>query len=64
MPLKPKIKHVSQSIIRSKWTVLDEVAQAKVVGLFCSVELPVLARYASDQKKIEAQAAIGSITQT
>ncbi len=62
--LKPIVKHISQSTIRSRWTFLDEDAQAKVASIFRSIELPVLARYASEQKKIEAQLTIGSVTRT
>lgn len=62
--MKPIIKHVSQTTIRSRWTFLDEDAQAKVVNILRSIELPVLARYASEQKKIEAQLTIGSVTKT
>ena len=62
--MKPIIKHISQSTIRSRWTYLDEDAQAKVANMFRSVELPVLARYASEKKKIEAQLTIGSVTKT
>lgn len=62
--MKPIVKHISQSTIRSRWTSLDEDAQAKVASIFRSIELPVLARYASEQKKIEAQHTIGSVTAT
>ena len=62
--MKPTVKHISQSTIRSKWTALDEDAQAKVASIFRSIELPVLARYASEQKKIEAQLTLGSVTST
>ncbi|KAL9138058.1 MAG: hypothetical protein Q9175_000711 [Cornicularia normoerica] len=62
--LKSRVKHVSQDIIRSKWTVLDGDAQAKVEELFRSIELPVLANYSSKQRKIEAHVALGAITGT
>ena len=62
--LKPVVKHISQSTIRSRWTYLDEDAQAKVAGILRSIELPVLARYALEQKKIEAQLTIGSVIRT
>ena len=63
-PDKPKIKHISQNTIRSKWVFLDEDAQQKVESMFRAVELPVLAKHQSDHKKIEAQATIGSVTKT
>lgn len=62
--LKPRVKHVSQDIIRSKWTILDGDAQAEIEELLRSVELPVLANYSSEQGKIRAQAALRSITGT
>ena len=62
--LKSRVKHVSQDIIRSKWTVLDGDAQAKVEELFRSIELPVLANYSSKQRKIKAHIALGAITGT
>ncbi|CAF9927760.1 hypothetical protein IMSHALPRED_007302 [Imshaugia aleurites] len=62
--LKSRVKHVPQDIIRSKWTVLDRDAQAKVEGLLRSVEMPVLASYSSEQRKVEAQVALRFITGT
>lgn len=62
--LKPRIKHVSQDIVLSRWTVLDEGARAQVQGILRSIEMPVLARHTSEQKKIEAQGTIGSLTRT
>lgn len=62
--MKSRVKHVSQNIIRSKWTVLDGDAQAKVEELLRSTELPVLASYSSEQRKIEAQIALRSINGT
>ena len=56
------MKHVSQDIIRSKWTVLDADAQAKVEKLLRSMEPPILANYSSEQRKLEAQVALRSIT--
>ncbi|CAD6575426.1 MAG: hypothetical protein ASARMPREDX12_007289 [Alectoria sarmentosa] len=61
---KSRVKHVSQDIIRSKWTALDEDARAKAEKLLRSIELPVLASYSSEQRKIEAQVALRSITGT
>lgn len=62
--LEPRVKHVSKDIIRSKWMVLDGDVQVKVDELLRSIELPVLARYSSEQRKIEAQVALRSITRT
>ena len=62
--LKPRVKHISQTTIRSKWTGLSEVAQTRVANLFRSVELPVLARCISEQKKIEAQVTLRSLSRT
>ncbi|KAF6237885.1 hypothetical protein HO173_004086 [Letharia columbiana] len=62
--MKSRVKHVSQNIIRSKWTVLDGDAQAKVEELLRSTELPVLASYSSEQRKIVAQIALRSINGT
>lgn len=62
--LKPRLKHISHNTIKKKWTVLDEHTQVKVAAIFRSIELPVLARHASEQKKIEAQAVLASVTRT
>ena len=56
--------HVSQDIIRSKWTILNGDAQAKVEELLRSIDLPVLASYSLEQRKVEAQVALRSITGT
>ena len=62
--LKPRVKHISHNTIKTKWTVLDEHTQVKVAAVFRSIELPVLARHASEQKKVEAQAILASVTRT
>lgn len=62
--VKSRVKHVSQGAIRSKWRVLNRDTQAKVEDILLSVELPALARHTSEQRKIEAQRALGSITRT
>ncbi|KAL9074265.1 MAG: hypothetical protein Q9161_002459 [Pseudevernia consocians] len=62
--LKSRVKHVSQDIIRSRWTVLGGDAQSKVEELLRSIELPVLSTYSSEQRKIEAQVVLRSITGT
>ena len=62
--LQSRVKHVSQNHIRSKWTVLDGEAQAKVKELLRSIEIPVLSNYSSESRKIEAQVALRSITGT
>ena len=62
--LEARVQHVSQDIIHSKWTVLDGDVQVKVDELLRSIALPVLARYSSEQRKIEAQVALRSITKT
>ena len=62
--LKPRVKHVSQHTIKTKWTVLNANAQAKVAAIFRAIELPVLARHASEQKKVEAQVILASVTRT
>ena len=62
--LRSRVKHVSQDIIHSKWTILGGDAQAKIEELLRSIELPVLAIYSSEQRKIEAQVALRSIIGT
>ena len=62
--MRLQIKYISQDMIRSKWTTLDEDAQTRIEEILRSVELPVLARYTSEQKKIDAQDTVTSLTQT
>ena len=62
--LKPRVKHISHNTIKTKWKVLEEHTQVKVAAIFRSIELPVLARHASEQKKVEAQAILASVTRT
>ena len=62
--MEPKTRHISQSIIRSKWTILSDDAQVKAEKIFHSVELPVLARFMTEQKKTEAQRTMKSLIQT
>ena len=61
--LKLRVKHISQNIIHSNWVVLDRDAQGKVEELLRSVELPVLANYPSEPRKVEAQVALRAITE-
>lgn len=61
--MKPKTKYISQAVVRSKWVILPEAAQLKAGEILHSIELPVLAKYTSDQKKIEAQRIVQSLIQ-
>lgn len=62
--LQPRLKHISQATIQSKWKVLDAPTQAKVESLFQSVGLPVLARHTKQTGKVEAQDAIALVTRS
>ena len=52
----------SQNIMRSKWTTLNRDAQMKVEELLHSIELPVLATYSLEQRQVEAQLTLRSLT--
>ncbi|KAL9131192.1 MAG: hypothetical protein Q9217_000794 [Psora testacea] len=59
--LKAQVKHVMQKTIEMKWGRLDDIAQAAIRRLLSENELPVLARHASQQRKLEAQELLRSI---
>lgn len=59
--LKPRVRHVTEHTIKSKWTTLPEPAQERVRELFRAVEMPVLTRQRDDRKRIETQTALGAV---
>ena len=63
-PMKPRIKHVSQNTIRSKWTEPTENIQVKIGRILRSMDIPALARHTPEQKKIEAQRAMNALAQS
>lgn len=59
--LKPRIRHVSEQTIKSKWTTLPDSTQEKIKELFLSVELPVITRQRDEKKRNEAQSALATV---
>lgn len=59
--LEPRIRHVSQHTVKTKWVTLPEPMQDKVLELFRSVERPVIMRHRDEKKRIEAQTAVGTV---
>lgn len=59
--LKPRIRHINEETIKSKWTTLPDSTQEKVKLLFQSVELPVITRNRDEKKRVEAQSALVTV---
>ncbi|KAM5432115.1 hypothetical protein MferCBS31731_007616 [Microsporum ferrugineum] len=59
--LKPRIRHINEETIKSKWTTLPDSTQEKVKQLFLSVELPVITRNRDEKKRVEAQSALATV---
>lgn len=59
--LKPRVRHISQRTIKSKWTTLPEPVQEKVREMFRSLERPVIVRHRDERKRIEAQTAVAAV---
>lgn len=59
--LKPRIRHISEQTIKSKWTTLPESTQGKIKELFLSVELPVITRQRDEKKRTEVQSALATV---
>ncbi|MCJ1259402.1 hypothetical protein MMC24_007239 [Lignoscripta atroalba] len=62
--LRPRLRHVQQDVIKTKWEVLPESVQERVREVFKSVERPVIYKHREERRKIEAQVAVGSIVRT
>lgn len=59
--LKPRIRHIAEHTIKTKWITLPESAQNKVNELFHSVERPIISRYRDERKRIEVQTALAVV---
>lgn len=59
--LKPRVRHISERTIKSKWTTLPEPVQQKVLEMFQSLERPVIVRQRDERKRIEAQTAVAAL---
>jgi kinetochore protein Fta7 len=59
--LKPRVRHIAERTIKSKWTTLPEPVQEKVREMFRSLERPVIVRHRDERKRVEAQAAVGAV---
>ncbi|KAL1954049.1 hypothetical protein VTO42DRAFT_1783 [Malbranchea cinnamomea] len=59
--LKPRVRNIAESTIKSKWTTLPDSAQDRVTELLRAVELPVINRHRDERKKIEAQTALAAV---
>lgn len=59
--LVPRTRHISERVVKSKWTTLPEPVQDRVKELFRLTELPVLTRQMNEKKRIEAQSALSTV---
>ncbi|EEH23011.1 hypothetical protein PABG_05222 [Paracoccidioides brasiliensis Pb03] len=59
--LKPRIRHISERRIKTKWTTLPDSVQEKIKDLFQSIERPVITRHRDERKRIDAQAAVVAV---
>ena len=59
--LKPRIRHIAEHTIKTKWITLPESAQKKVDELFHAVERPVITRHRDERKRIEVQTALATV---
>lgn len=59
--LKPHVRRVPEKTIKSKWAPLPEPVQEKVMGMFHSLERPVIMRNHNERKRIEAQGAVQAV---
>ncbi|KAG8531047.1 uncharacterized protein KY384_004404 [Bacidia gigantensis] len=59
--LLPRVQHVSQKTVEKKWAPLDPAAQQSIEQLIQSIQIPVLAKFPTEQNKAEAQELLQSI---
>ncbi|WEW57163.1 hypothetical protein PRK78_002625 [Emydomyces testavorans] len=59
--LIPRTRHISERVIKAKWTTLPEAIQDRIKELFHSIELPVLTKQRDEKKRIQAQTALGAV---
>lgn len=59
--LKPRVRNISETTIKAKWTTLPDSVQSRINELFCAVELPVITRHRDERKRIEAQTALAAV---
>lgn len=59
--LKPQVRHISEQMIKKKWTTLPESVQSKVRQLFKAVEQPVIIRDRDEKKRMDAQTAMKAV---
>ncbi|KAL4992290.1 CENP-Q, a CENPA-CAD centromere complex subunit-domain-containing protein [Aspergillus falconensis] len=59
--LKPQVRHVSERIIKSKWSTLPEPTQDKIRDMLRALERPVIVRQQNERKRYEAQAAVQAV---
>lgn len=62
--LEPQIKRVAPDVVNSKWMNLSPPAQDQVRELFRTVARPLLMRYRDDERRAEAEEAMGDFLQT
>ncbi|KAL1992775.1 hypothetical protein VTN49DRAFT_3531 [Thermomyces lanuginosus] len=59
--LEPRVRHIPERTIKSKWAPLPEAMQEKVREMFRMLERPVIVRHLDEKKRIEAQAAVSAV---
>ena len=59
--LRPRVRHIAEHTIKTKWTTLPESTQEKVKELFCAIERPVISKHRDERMRIEAQVAVAAV---
>ncbi|KAI9718234.1 MAG: hypothetical protein M1812_004224 [Candelaria pacifica] len=64
MTLTARIKSIPSEVVASKWEVISDPAQARLLDLFKAVQRPVLTNYRDDKTRNEAQSALALVVRT
>lgn len=59
--LEPRVRHIPERTIKSRWAPLPEAMQDKVREMFRMLERPVIVRHFDEKKRIEAQSAVSAV---
>jgi kinetochore protein Fta7 len=59
--LEPRTVRIPRSQISTKWNVLPDSSHAQLRDIFRSVERPVVMKFRDERKRVQAEAAIGSL---
>lgn len=62
--LKARVRHVPSEVVASKWEVLSEPSQSRLLDLFKAVQRPVLASHHDEKRRSEIQSALAPVVRT